>query len=296
MVVPFPTDLFFRCKFQPLGFEGCRCITLSKDAPWKTGNIFDSECHFSGAKLLVSGRKYSKAFELISFLDSYCFQEGRPVASKWVVSKLDTKGGLLLKSHKMTDMEILTNASFESNSFNYLPGRDTGCWFRASNFFFPFRCLEFFHTPMQARSFQPNRNFGRQNVQVCVTLGRKNKTVQMDFKNFTRNLRSFFGGEWLGWKNYPHKWPGKNFDWWKILQTVILQIVGSRIWFCSTEFLLIRNNFNLTWPGDSSHCPFWDGENVTLSMGFQWPPTFGDKKVTTWITWWLMFYLDVPGS
>ena len=276
-------------------------ITLSKDAPWKTGNIFDSECHFSGAKLLVSGRKcparLSNLF-LFGFLPA--FRKADPVASKWVVSKLDTKGTLLLKSHKMTDMEILTNASFESNSFNYLPGRDTGCWFRASNFFFPFRCLEFFHTPMQARSFQPNRNFGRQNVQVCVTLGRKNKTVQMDFKDFTRNLRSFFGGEWLGWKNYPRKWPGKNFDWWKILQTVILQIVGSRIWFCSTEFLLIRNNFNLTCQVIQVTALF-GMVKTWLFQGVQWPPTRGwkghfESGNDVFVVWWIFFSIFFCGS
>ena len=36
-------------------------------------------------------------------------------------------------------------------------------------------------------------------------------------------------------------------------------------------------------PGDSKW-PFWDGENVTLSRGCWWPPTFGDEKVTAWIT------------
>ncbi len=34
--------------------------------------------------------------------------------------------------------------------------------------------------------------------------------------------------------------------------------------------------------------PFWDGENATLLNGFWWPPTFGDEKVTAWITWWLV--------
>ena len=38
-------------------------------------------------------------------------------------------------------------------------------------------------------------------------------------------------------------------------------------------------------PGNSAFSwPFWDGENVTLSK-VKRPPTFGDRKVTAWITW-----------
>ena len=40
-------------------------------------------------------------------------------------------------------------------------------------------------------------------------------------------------------------------------------------------------------PGKSAiSWPFWDGENVTLSMAVNVTnPTFGDQKVTAWITW-----------
>ena len=108
-------------------------------------------------------------------------------------------------------------------------------------------------------------------------------------------MTSHFCGRWIGKSAKSVSWiffqklfivlPGSSF--WTIVNHHYTNIWGITLLRKPKFFLKLSS-----WPFFVTFLGWW--VHVTFWKGCSWPPTFGGRKVTNWITW--LFHPRLPGS